>query len=88
MKNRILLENYYLPGELELNIGAFVTYYNNRRYHESRDNLTRPTSTSAEHRPSSNAGRASNAKPSNNDVACISRQSLPEPLNQMSQRLS
>jgi putative transposase len=40
MKNRILLENYYLPGELELNIGEFVTYYNNRRYHESLDNLT------------------------------------------------
>ena len=40
MKNRILLENYYLPGELELNIGEFVTYYNNGRYHESLDNLT------------------------------------------------
>lgn len=40
MKNRILLENYYLPGELELNISEFVTYYNNRRYHESLDNLT------------------------------------------------
>ena len=40
MKNRILLENYYLPGELELNIGEAVTYYNNRRYHESLDNLT------------------------------------------------
>ena len=40
MKNRILLENYYLPGELELNIGEFVTYYNNRRYHERLDNLT------------------------------------------------
>ena len=40
MKNRILLENYYLPGQLELNIGEFVTYYNNRRYHESLDNLT------------------------------------------------
>jgi putative transposase len=40
MKNRILLENYYLPGELELNIGEFVTYYNNCRYHESLDNLT------------------------------------------------
>ena len=29
-----------LPGELELNISEFVTYYNNRRYHESLDNLT------------------------------------------------
>ena len=40
MKNRILLENYYLPGQFELSIGEFVEYYNNRRYHESLDNLT------------------------------------------------
>jgi len=40
MKNRILLENYYLPGQLEQSIGEFVAYYNNRRYHESLDNLT------------------------------------------------
>jgi putative transposase len=40
MKNRILLENYYLPGQLEHSIGEFVDYYNNRRYHESLDNLT------------------------------------------------
>jgi transposase InsO family protein len=40
MKNRILLENYYLPGQLEQSIGDFVAYYNNRRYHESLDNLT------------------------------------------------
>ena len=29
-----------MPGQLELNIGEFVDYYNNRRYHESLDNLT------------------------------------------------
>ena len=40
MKNRILLENYYLPGQLEQSIGEFVEYYNNCRYHESLDNLT------------------------------------------------
>jgi putative transposase len=40
MKNRILLENYYLPGDLERQIEAFVDYYNNRRYHESLGNLT------------------------------------------------
>ena len=39
MKNRILLENYYLPSQLELSIGEFVEYYNNQRYHESLDNL-------------------------------------------------
>jgi putative transposase len=40
LKNRILLENYYLPGDLENQIEAFVADYNHRRYHESIANLT------------------------------------------------
>lgn len=40
LKNRILLENYYLPGDLEAHIGRFVEHYNHRRYHESLKNLT------------------------------------------------
>jgi putative transposase len=40
LKNRILLENYYLPGDLQAQIEAFVADYNLRRYHESIDNLT------------------------------------------------
>jgi putative transposase len=40
LKNRILLENYYLPGDLEAQIGAFVENYNHQRYHESLGNLT------------------------------------------------
>lgn len=40
LKNRILLENYYLPGELKQQIGNFIEYYNRRRYHESLNNLT------------------------------------------------
>jgi putative transposase len=40
LKNRILLENYYLPGDLRQKIDAFVEHYNNRRYHESLQNLT------------------------------------------------
>ena len=40
LKNRILLENYYLPGDLEQKISDFVAYYNHRRYHESISNLT------------------------------------------------
>jgi len=40
MKNRILLENYFLPGDLEAKIGNFVDHYNHRRYHESLGNLT------------------------------------------------
>jgi putative transposase len=40
LKNRILLENYYLPGDLEAQIDDFVSHYNHRRYHESLGNLT------------------------------------------------
>jgi putative transposase len=39
MKNQILFENYYLPGQLERRLEAFVDYYT-RRYHESLHNLT------------------------------------------------
>jgi putative transposase len=40
LKSRILLENYYLPGDLERAVSDFVEHYNQRRYHESLDNLT------------------------------------------------
>ncbi len=40
LKNRILLENYYLPGNLEAQIEAFVEHYHHRRYHESLNNIT------------------------------------------------
>jgi len=40
LKNRICLENYYLPGDLEAQIAAFVEHYNHQRYHESLGNLT------------------------------------------------
>ena len=40
MKNILLLENYYSPDELENQIGLFVDYYNNHRYHEALNNLT------------------------------------------------
>src|SRR4051812_26875636 len=40
LKDRILLENYYLPGDLERQIAAFVEHYNHGRYHESLGNLT------------------------------------------------
>ena len=39
MKNRILLEKYYQPGQLEQSIRELVGHYNNRRYHDSLDNL-------------------------------------------------
>ncbi|MBL0406680.1 IS3 family transposase, partial [Microvirga aerilata] len=40
LKNRILLENSFLPGDLEGQIEAFVAHYNHQRYHESLSNLT------------------------------------------------
>ena len=40
LKSRILLENYYLPGDLERAVADFVEHYNHGRYHESLDNLT------------------------------------------------
>lgn len=40
LKNRILLENYFLPGDLKRQVAAFVEHYNHRRYHESLGNLT------------------------------------------------
>ncbi|CDO37961.1 Integrase core domain-containing protein [Novosphingobium mathurense] len=40
LKNRILLENYYLPGDLEAQIEAFIEHYNHQRYHESLGNVT------------------------------------------------
>ena len=35
MKNRILLGHYFLPGDLERQIAAFIDHYNNHRYQEA-----------------------------------------------------
>ena len=40
LKNRILLKNYFSPGDLEARIAAVGVHYNHRRYHESLSNLT------------------------------------------------
>ena len=40
LKSRILLENYYLPGDLRNAVTDFVEHYNHCRYHESLNNLT------------------------------------------------
>ena len=36
----MLLENYYLPGDLEAQIRRLIEHYNHRKYHEGIDNLT------------------------------------------------
>ena len=56
-KNRILFENYFLPGDLEQQVAAFVDHYNHRRYHESLCNLIPPTSTSGAARYQAGRGR-------------------------------
>ena len=40
LKNRILLENYFLLGDLNASIERFVEHYNHHRYHEGLQNLT------------------------------------------------
>ena len=40
LKNRILLDNYFFPADLEAQIKSFVDHYNHQRYHESINNLT------------------------------------------------
>ncbi len=40
LKNRILWEHYYVPGDCKQQIDELVIHYNARRYHESLNNLT------------------------------------------------
>ena len=40
MKSEVLLENDYLPGQLEAAVARFVEHYNHQRYHESLNTLT------------------------------------------------
>ena len=40
MKNVVKLNNYYSPKDLVAEIESFVRYYNNKRYHESLNNVT------------------------------------------------
>ena len=42
LKNRVLLENYFLPGDLKMQIGDFIDHYNNHRYHMRVSTISRP----------------------------------------------
>jgi len=37
LKNPILLQNYYLAGDLEAQIEAFIEQYTYQRYHQETD---------------------------------------------------
>jgi putative transposase len=77
LKNRILLENYYLPGDLEAQVGAFIGHYNHRRYHESLKNLTPAEVYPVEAQPPCYGEKGSNSKLSKND-ACITKSTPPK----------
>ena len=63
MRNVVKLGTYYYPWQLEQAIGKFVEHYNHHRYHESLNNVTAPTFSSAVITTSSPDGRGSNSEP-------------------------
>jgi putative transposase len=87
LKNRILLENYFLPGDLEAQIAAFVDDYNNRRYHESIGNPTPADAYSGRGHIILQNAKGSNDKPSP-IAACSTASRLPNITTAMSQSLS
>ena len=73
LKSRILLENYYLPGDLERAIADFVDHYNHRRYHEASTTSRPATSTSDADSAFWTSERRSSAAPSINVDASTSK---------------
>jgi putative transposase len=85
LKNRILLENYYLPGDLEAKIDAFVDHYNHRRYHESLGNLTPLTSTLDAPKPSCWNEKGSNETQS--EIAACNTKRTPHKISRQMSRV-
>ena len=86
LKNRILLEHYYLPGDLERRVAAFVAQYNHARHHESLGISRPPTSTSDGRRPFSSNAKGSNDKQS--PIVARSSNCKPHNLNRRRSRAS
>jgi transposase InsO family protein len=40
LNNFMLLENYFLPGDLKAQIESFAEHYNHQRYHKRLNNVT------------------------------------------------
>lgn len=63
LKNRILLENYFILGDLEHQIDAFIDHYNHNRYHESLKTSRQLMSTLGVVKQSWNKEKGSYRKP-------------------------
>ena len=87
LKNRILLENYFLPGDLEAQIEAFVDHYNHQRYHESINNVTPADVYFGRDKAILKQRERINERHSKRG-ACITASTLHNQTNQMSQTLS
>jgi len=77
IKNRILLENYFLPGDREAQVEAFVEPYNHRRYYESLNNVTPADAYFGRASAIIQREKASNERPSNIG-ACSTASSPPK----------
>ena len=86
LKNRILLENYFLPGDLEAQIEAFVERYNHAAITRASTISRPPTSTSDAAKPSCCNEKGSSERPSNSGACSIAKQP-PKMTNQMGQSL-
>ena len=76
LKNLVLLENDFLPHDLERQIEGFVEHYNHERYHEALKTSHLPMSTSSGLNPSSTAEKGSRRKQSNIDACNTAKLSL------------
>jgi transposase InsO family protein len=86
LKNRILFEHVYLPGELEARVAAFVEHYNHARAHESLGNLTPADVYFGRSERSCVTARGSSARPSS-IAACAITRGLPNVSTQVDQSL-
>ena len=74
MKNQILLENYYLPGQLEARLAEFVELLQHAALpRESCATSPPPIFTAVAGQPFSQGGKPSSTRPSNCDDDCITR---------------
>lgn len=87
LKNPILLEGYFLPGDLEARIEAFADHCKHQRYHTRLNNVTPAGVYFGRDKAILQKGKGSNEKYSKRG-ACITGNTPQNQSNQMSQTLS